>query len=274
MSTFKKAKVILLPTGFIARRKEIGLQAYKTNLRIINNTEEENLIFNQQHLYIISDDEITSKDLLNTNDYYYIRNHYNEWYIGKFNGVSFDFINNDGNFDSNLFVCKKVIATTDSSLEINSNFDYNQLLPNKNNFRFYLPQPSQQFIQKYIEEYNKGNVITDVLVEYQTDFKSETKLYMLGMGDNPDDFEYGEPTVKINPKDNTITIKKVKDSYSREEVDRLLDEQASKTTAEMLEKFKDYKSREEVEKLIYRAIVSVSPNPAKGFIDKWIEENL
>ena len=274
MSTFKKAKVILLPTGFIARRNEIGLQAYKTNLRIINNTEEENLIFNQQHLYIISDDEITSKDLLNTNDYYYIRNHYNEWYIGKFNGVSFDFINNDGNFDSNLFVCKKVIATTDSSLEINSNFDYNQLLPNKNNFRFYLPQPSQQFIQKYIEEYNKGNVITDVLVEYQTDFKSETKLYMLGMGDNPDDFEYGEPTVKINPKDNTITIKKVKDSYSREEVDRLLDEQASKTTAEMLEKFKDYKSREEVEKLIYRAIVSVSPNPAKGFIDKWIEENL
>lgn len=45
MSTFKKAKVILLPTGFIARRNEIGLQAYKTNLRIINNTEEEDLIF-------------------------------------------------------------------------------------------------------------------------------------------------------------------------------------------------------------------------------------
>lgn len=70
------------------------------------------------------------------------------------------------------------------------------------------------------------------------------------------------------------TIKKVKDNYSREEVDRLLDEQASKTTAEMLEKFKGYKSREEVEKLIRKAIVSVSPNPAKGFIDKWIEENL
>ena len=41
-------------------------------------------------------------------------------------------------------------------------------------------------------------------------------------------------------------IKKVKDSYTREEVDRMLDEQTSRTTAEMLEKFKDYKSREEV----------------------------
>ena len=49
------------------------------------------------------------------------------------------------------------------------------------------------------------------------------------------------------------TFKKAKDSYSREEVDRLLDEQASKTTAEMLEKFKGYKSREEVEILCRRA---------------------
>ena len=66
----------------------------------------------------------------------------------------------------------------------------------------------------------------------------------------------------------------MKKHYTQEQVDRMLDEQASRTTAEMLEKFKGYKSREEVEKLIYRAIVSVSPNPAKGFVDKWIEENL
>ena len=41
-------------------------------------------------------------------------------------------------------------------------------------------------------------------------------------------------------------FKKVKNSYTQEEVDRMLDEQASKTAAEMLEKFKGYKSRDEV----------------------------
>ena len=46
------------------------------------------------------------------------------------------------------------------------------------------------------------------------------------------------------------TFKKVKDSYTQEEVDRLLDEQASRTTAGMLEKFKDYKSRDEVTKIL------------------------
>ena len=62
---------------------------------------------------------------------------------------------------------REVLATTDKSLEISNNLDYNQLLPNRKDFRFYLPQPSQQFIQKYIEEYNKGREIKEVLVEYE-----------------------------------------------------------------------------------------------------------
>ena len=45
-------------------------------------------------------------------------------------------------------LAKKIIATTtDSSLV--------------------LPQPSKQFIQKYVEEYNKGREIKEVLVEYE-----------------------------------------------------------------------------------------------------------
>ena len=182
MSTFKKCKVVMLPTNQKSRLFKAG-----GSLHYLSHAVDDGEGWRSpQHLYIISDDEITSKKLLNTNDYYYIRNHYNEWYVGKFNGVSFDFINNDGNFDSNLFVCKKIIATTDVSLG--------------------LPQPSQQFIQKYIEEYNKGNVITDVLVEYNDTSKNEFPAF-------------GSPVwLKINPKDNTITIKKVKDSYTREEV--------------------------------------------------------
>ena len=76
------------------------------------------------------------------------------------------------------------------------------------------------------------------------------------------------------------TFKKAKDNYSREEVDRMLDEQASKTTAEMLEKFKGYKSREEVEKLLIECCGEISCEDGKLLgkspeeLYKWIEENL
>lgn len=50
-----------------------------------------------------------------------------------------------------------------------------------------------------------------------------------------------EKESNLNTNKVSITIKKIKDNYSREEVDRLLDEQASKTTAEMLENLKTIK---------------------------------
>ena len=121
---------------------------------------------------------------------------------------------------------REVLATTDETLYLTFN-------NGKTDLKFVLPQPSQQFIEKYIEEYNKGNIITDVLVEYESDFNSCFCTKDICNGNNC------PKKLKINPKDNTITIKKIKDSYSREEVDRMLDEQASKTTAEMMEKFKD-----------------------------------
>ena len=99
----------------------------------------------------------------------------------------------------------KIIATTDASLN--------------------LPQPSQQFIEKYIESYNKGEVITDVLVEYEQtklyiepqnyqQYISQPKELQFPITTNVDDI-YG---LKINPKDNTITIKKLKDSWNKDEI--------------------------------------------------------
>ena len=76
------------------------------------------------------------------------------------------------------------------------------------------------------------------------------------------------------------TIKKVKDSYTQEEVDRLLDEQASKTTAEMLEKFKGYKSKDEIKKIVWLSRIFFNENQFISFsnlrnsFNKWIEENL
>ena len=95
-----------------------------------------------------------------------IINHKNKYYLKTKNGY------------------KEILSSTDASLG--------------------LPQPSQQFIEKYIEKYNKGNVITDVLVEYE---------YLL---DDRAVLPYWN--LKINTKDNTITIKKIKDSWNREEV--------------------------------------------------------
>ena len=132
------------------------------------------------NLYIISDDEIKE------NNTHFYNPHSGQLHISG-NHTDYIAINKNG--------CKKIIATTDVSLG--------------------LPQPSQQFIQKYVEEYNKGNIITDVLIEYELISNEE----YFGNTVNPDnDVPYFDEKLKINPKDNTITIKKVKDSWNREEI--------------------------------------------------------
>lgn len=101
---------------------------------------------------------------------------------------------------------KKIISTTDTSLG--------------------LPQPSQSFIKKYVEGYNSDNVIEDVLVQYD----------MVNINHDTDFMHKYVPELKVD-LDNTITIKKTKDSYSREEVLMLLQncwQQATRKTIEPL----------------------------------------
>ena len=131
--------------------------------------------YQPQHLYIISDDKIEDGDLHITSDH---------------SGFGFRKY--------------KIIATTDTSLNYETPF-YG--MDEDNNF----PQPSQQFIEKYIESYNKGEVITDVLVEYERHYNPQV------YGTAAEKYSIVD-RLKINPKDNTITIKKLKDSWNREEV--------------------------------------------------------
>ena len=156
------------------------------------------------HLYITSDDEIKVGD----------------WYLIEFNGLKItqctseeELISLDKRTD-----CKKIIATTDTSLKdicfmcngmkeylknICSECDGEGVLQN-------LPQPSESFTRAYIESYNNGNVIENVLVEVNIDLINE-----FSSGDTPTIFD-----IKI--KDNNIIIKKVKDSWNREEVIELI----------------------------------------------------
>jgi len=134
----------------------------------------------------------------------------------------------------------KIIATTDDSLAI----PYDGKTPISENWGGYkLPQPSQSFIEKYVEEYNNGNVITEVRVEYE--FGGIEESYFDGNN------EKLPLRLKVNPKDNTITIRKVKDSWSRDELIILLNKFGSKVYGE-------YTRNETME----------------DFTDKWIEQNL
>ena len=215
------------------------------------------------HLYVLSNDEIKLFDWVYNNK---------ENIVEQISSKTQLIFVLEENKENQTF--KKIIATTDTSLIALYGSDeegYRKM-------RDGLHQPSQQFIEKYIESYNKGEIITEVMVEYELISNEE---YFLNTINPDDDVPYFDENLKINSKDTTITIKKVKDSWNREEVDRMLDEQASKTTAEMLEKFKDYKSREEViafgkkvkkyckddwkEETLHRVFFEW---------DKWIEENL
>ena len=173
----KTCNVVMLPTN------EKASNIVKILKDTISYTTTENISGgNYQHLYITSNNEIKKDDWFIANqgvhqcievvagDYpYKIANKYN---------------NNEIQYQSKNWLGKKIIATTDTSLE--------------------LPQPSKQFIQKYIEEYNKGNVITKVEVEHT--------------------YDNGEMFVPMNTQyllinnDNTINIKPIKDSWSREEI--------------------------------------------------------
>jgi hypothetical protein len=242
MRTFKKAQVIRLSTSEKSLNSVFSLRSDKPYLMSEQNSPFKARIYDTKdlyhtyfNLYIISDDEIKLFDWVYNNK---------ENIVEQITSKTQLIFVLEENKENQTF--KKIIATTDISL-----IEESRLM--RECFPLTIGQPSQQFIENYIEEYNRGNIITDVLVEYEEWCNCNGSVKMrkhLRTTKCDKCIEWNE--LKINPKDNTITIKKVKDSYKQEEVDRLLDEQASKTTAEILEKFKDYLSKDEVRKLLFK----------------------
>lgn len=97
---------------------------------------------------------------------------------------------------------KKVIAATDKELlKPYSEQTLNDIA--------ILPQPSNSFISKYISEYNKENIIKEVMVDYQSEYFDEKG--------NP----FGESYLKVD-KNNSITITRCKEVWSRKEVESLI----------------------------------------------------
>jgi len=191
---FKRANVVMLPTN---QKADIGAPNWylpTSKTLIIDNFTS--------NLYFLSDDEIDfSKD-----------------YVYHIDAAGDKHVILPGTWAPNPKFCNKIIASTDKALKIFIESNHGNYTEHGQGYFKELPQPSQSFIEKYAEEYNKGNAITEVMVEYE-DCGSEE-----WMGSDED----GEPCwredfqLKINPKDNTITIRKVKDNWSSLEISGLL----------------------------------------------------
>lgn len=148
--SFKKAKVVMLPTNEKANLLLTGRNDLYYSSKLSDFSLKEDIdIF--QNLYFLSDEEIKEGD----------------WYEN--NGVIFraDDKFDEGNDPNQNKNNKKIIATTDK-LIMGDDKGKSLLGTDLNN---YLPQPSQSFIEKFVDEYNKGNVITEVMVEYERVFK-------------------------------------------------------------------------------------------------------
>lgn len=171
---YKQHPVVMFPTNEKASVLFLSHLTNKLGFEIKERTRSNRL--QNQHLYILSDEEIKEGD----------------WCINPITKLPFQVKVIERNRLVYPENSKKIIATTDK-LEISNNFEYTQLLPS-DDFKFYLPQIPQSFIEYFVTEYNKGNIITEVMVEYEEIVGDEPFRTHLGF------------KLKINP-DNTINIK-------------------------------------------------------------------
>lgn len=190
----KKCKLVMLPSNqkaYFTINSTGKMRNYiDSKDRPYQYKDEYNLSYVNQHLYILSDDEITEGCWFYADEYSKPE---------KATHVNNTFVN--GFIKS---ACKKIIATTDISLKT-------EIFGLGETAMCSLPQPSQSFLEVFVKEYNKGNVIKEVMIEYDVITLNEDWSQKPVVITN-------EYKLKINSKDNTITIKRVKDSWNREEV--------------------------------------------------------
>lgn len=228
-----KKQVIMLPTN---EKAKMWLNKFSNQLHIdtVEKENHENAI--NQHLYFLSSEEIKEGD-------WFIRNNkIHQCFKSHETDIEFKTNKDSVYCGTNTFwnkkYCKKIISATDSSLfkEVSAT-GYTEDRARTFYGKEYLPKPSQEFLKIFAEEYNKGNVITEVMVEYEEVIGEKPFREQLGY------------KLKVNSK-NEITIKMKKDSYSREEV------------IDILKKYNDKYST-----LFF-------DTDKKDVLNKWVSENL
>jgi hypothetical protein len=115
--------------------------------------------FQEQHLYFTTDEKIKEGD----------------WFYNGMNKIVVKATNRYSEM-KNPIPHRKIIATTDPKLKLlneeglkgmNELHVLSTYSKAPKSWYNYLPQPSQAFIEKWIKEYNKGNIISEVMVDYE-----------------------------------------------------------------------------------------------------------
>jgi len=209
MSIFKECRCVLLPIS--EKAPQIGMISTRSDnnkLQLVDKELVDMYVFHQQfgdfvsaipfqHLYITSDEEIKEGDWFVTDDrdrkdqnngipvysLYKCTSIFNKW-IGIENN---DFVGYNPDWS------KKIIASTDTNL--------------------HLAEMTYPFVKSFIEAYNNHTPIMKVMVEYEEIHSDDISNFMLG---NPSE------KLVLKLTDNTINIKSIKDSWTREEVKRLM----------------------------------------------------
>lgn len=194
MSTFKRCQVIMLLTESNSKTF-INTPFWRNNeaktLHYYGEKVRNGIDCDPQHLYILSDEEIKEGDWK-----------YNPRIGGwqhKRKGKEMEIIHPE---------TRKIIATTDTLIQD----ERESLFGSGKDYNCSVPKLSEEFVKAYIEAYNAGNPITEVDVEYESLIDETSAKYLVN--------EY----LKVNPKDNTVTIRKIKDSWNRKEIEALLSE--------------------------------------------------
>ncbi len=191
----KKCQVVMLPTEkAIKNVNDIVLSRYnELHLVSKNDSSSYNKTTTQQYLHILSDEEVKEDDwcILNSGKYINIVCKNKHGIIGSVIG-SKEFIATH---------CKKIIATTNPELTINIKVN-----GHTDGTNYFLPQIPQHFIESYIKEYNDGNPIKEVMIEYEEITNKDFN--------RNDGVKISNPTylkrLKLNP-DNTIIISLIED---------------------------------------------------------------
>ncbi len=210
---FKKTQVIILPTN----QKTSLLLTERNELHYSTNPVKDFSIINDydrfQYLYFLSDEEIDDDNwiLIDERNNKTQNNNNPIWKLGQVNNITNNciFVKGRPYEVLNPDWCKKIIASTDKFLTI-AYTRCDGVFRTFSESSKQLPQPSQDFIEQYVKSYNKGNIITNVLVEYE--------LSDLAKDFIENQFGANIQKLKVDKRYNTITIKLIKNNYSEEEL--------------------------------------------------------
>ncbi len=147
----EKFKLVMLPTE---KASKIHLCSYQNELRLGNNQTSAPTL-KSQHLYFTSDDKIKEGDRF----IYYGKLKQCKYIIGSDEDYS---VYCDKDIQYFSFDCKKIVATTDTSLKIFITKD-----DLGDDVTCCLPQIPESFIQTYIKLFNEGKRITEVELEME-----------------------------------------------------------------------------------------------------------